>query len=509
MTQVDNKRIAKNTLYMYLRMLVTMVVSLYTSRIVFQALGIDNYGIYNVVGSVIVFFSFINQGLTTSTRRYITAEIAKGDAESQRNVFNLAVWAHVMIAGIILVLGETIGLWAVNNLLNLPEDRMFAANVVYQLSVLSAILSVMQAPFSAAITAHERMNIYAYLSILDVVMRLLLAYIVMVAPYDKLIVYAIVVFFVGVLNVVINRIYCYRKFPMCKYKRPHNKSLLKEMFGYMGWSLGGQLMVVLTNQGVTVLVNMFFTVASNAAMGVSNQITKIVNQFVTNFQIAFHPQITKQYVSRNYEEMNELAFRSSRYSSYLVLLFLVPICCQVTNFLGIWLGDYPQYAVEFCILTLVGICIDAMSAPLWMILSADKNIKKYQIVISAIYSFNFIGAWILLKCGLPPYSVILARIIVYLIAIVARLLLVKKKVSSFSIHHWVVEVFLQSLILAMIPLMCYWGIYHIRIGSAVLELIIKGGLEFIITGLTIFLIGLKQNERRFVLQRIPIIKKYV
>lgn len=502
MSQVDNKRIAKNTLYMYLRMLVTMVVSLYTSRIVFQALGIDNYGIYNVVASVIVFFSFINQGLTASTRRYITAEIEKGDAESQRNVFNLAVWAHVMIAGIILVLGETVGLWVVNSFLNLPGDRMFAANVVYQLSVLSAILSVMQAPFTAAITAHERMNIYAYLSILDVVMRLLLAYVVMVASYDKLIVYAICVFFVGVLNVVINRIYCYRKFPMCRYKRPHNRSLLKEIFSYMGWSLGGQLMGVFTNQGVTILVNTFFSVAANAAMGVSNQITKIVNQFVTNFQIAFHPQITRQYVSSNFEELNKLIVRSSRYSAYLVLIFLIPICCQVENFLSIWLGDYPHYAVEFCILTLIVIYFDAITGPLWMLLCSDKDIKKYQIVISIISSFNFFGAWVLLLLGLPPYSVVIARIVVYVAVLIARLVLSKERVSSFPVKEWLGKVLIQPLLFSIVPLICIYFLRMIVIENNIIELFVKAGIVLVITCILIFVFGFEKKERQFVYSKI-------
>ena len=509
MTQIDNKRIAKNTLYMYLRMLVTMVVSLFTSRIIFRALGVDNFGIYNVVGSVIVFFSFLNNGLTTATRRYITAEIAQGDEESQQNVFNLAVWAHVLIAAIILVLGETAGLWAVNNVLNLPEDRMLASNVVYQLSILSAILQVMQSPFTAAITSHERMSIYAYLSILDVTLRLGLAYVVMISPYDKLIVYAVSIFLVGGLNILFNRIYCYKKFPMCRYKRPHNKSLLKEMFGYMGWSLGGQLMVVFTNQGVTVLVNMFFTVAANAAMGVSNQITHIVSNFVTNFQIAFNPQITKQYVSKNWDEMNRLAIRSSRYSCFLVLLFLIPICCQISNFLGIWLGDYPQYAVEFCILTLVGIYLDAVSAPMWMILSSDKDVKKYQIVISSIYAFNFIGAWIMLKFGLPPYSVIIARITVYLVAIIARILLVKERVPSFSIRQWTFPLLLNTLVLSLIPLLCYIGIDKLPIHLPIVELFVKGGLVFLITAMSIFLIGFNKNERRFIIGKVPIIKTYI
>lgn len=502
--KVDNKKIARNTLYMYIRMLVTMVVSLFTARINFQALGIDNFGIYNVVGSVIVFFVFINQGLTTATRRYITAELVQGTPESQRNVFNLAIGAHILIALIILVLGETIGLWAVNSMLNIPDDRMFAANVVYQLSVFTAIVSVMQTPYTAAITANEKMNIYAYLSIYDILLKLAIAFGVLYIAGDKLIIFAVLLC-IGTTSVMfVNGLYCHYSFPMCRFVRPNNRSLLKEMFSYMGWNLGSQLMVILTNQGVTILVNMFFTVAANAAMGVSNQITNIVNNFVTNFQVAFNPQITKQYASKNWNDLNDLAIRSSRFSSFLVLIFMLPICCQIKNFLGIWLGNYPEGAVEFCILTLLGIFLDGISAPLWMILCSDKDVKKYQIVISIIYSFNFIGAWVLLKCGFPPYSVIVARILVYAIAIIARLWLVKERVPSFPVSKWIKEVLLKSIVVSIVPIVLYVLIKNLIFNNPFVEIILVGGGIFVMTIVPIMIFGLDNKERKFLFEKINI-----
>lgn len=502
MTQVDNKRIAKNTLYMYLRMLVTMVVSLFTTRINFKALGIDNFGIYNIVGSVIVFFTFINSGLTTATRRYITAELAQGNEESQRNVFNLAVWAHILISIVIIFLGETVGLWAVNHLLNIPADRMVAANVVYQLSVFTAVLNVMQIPYTASITANERMNIYAYISIFDIFAKLAVALGVLYIAGDKLIIYGVLLTISSTIVIIINRIYCHRSFPMCKYQKPNNRNLLKEMFGYMGWNLAGQGAVVLTNQGVTVLVNMFFNVAANAAMGVSNQITGIVTNFVSNFQVAFHPQITKLYVSSNHNDLINLANRCSRISSFLVLMFLVPICFQADNFLAIWLGDYPQYAVEFCWFTLIAIFIDCLSAPLWMILSADKDVKKYQIVISSIYAFNFIGAWLVLKFGFPPYSVIIVRCVVYVVAVTARLLLTKERVSSFMIAQWLTEVPLKSLLVAILPIVSCFLIDLVMIDNIIIEMIIKAGVAFVVTCASIFFIGLMPNERKLILDKV-------
>lgn len=504
-----NKRIAKNTLYMYLRMIVVMIVSLFTTRIVFRSLGVDDYGLYNVVGSIIVLFGFINSGLTTATRRYITAEIANGDKDSQQNVFNLSLCAHGLIAIIIFILAETVGLFLVNHTLNIPEDRIMAANVVYQLTVLTALWNVFQAPFQAAITAFERMNIYAYLSILDVALKLFVAYVVSMYRGDKLIVYSILIFASVFITTFVTRLYCIKKFDICRFKKPHNRILLKEMFGYMGWSLMGQFVVVLTSQGVSMLVNVFFSVAANAAMGISNQITNVVNQFVTNFQVAFHPQITKQYVNNDFKSLNTLALKTSRFSSYLVLIFFVPIAFQIKNFLSIWLGNYPDFAVEFCLLTLLCMFIDAISAPLWMIAMADKNIKQYQIIISIIYLFNFIGAWCVLKLGCKPYSVIWVRCVVYAIAVCARLFLVKNKISSFSIYNWLRDCIINTIKILLLPIIILILISKIYFSNIYIELITISGIALILMLISIFLLGLKNDERRYILNFInnKLIKK--
>jgi len=494
-TQTNNKTIAKNTMYMYIRMFVIMAVSLYTTRITFNALGISNYGIYNVVGSIIVFFTFINSGLTTATRRYITAEIAIGNEESQQNVFNLSLYSHALIGGIIFILAETVGLYVVNYTLNIPSERMFAANVVYQMSILAALWGVFQAPYQAAITAYEHMKIYAYLSIFEAILKLVVAYMILYSKGDKLIIYSILIFASGFLNTFITRLYCIHKFSICKFKHPHNKALLKEMFGYMGWSLWGQFVVVLTSQGVSMLVNVFFSVAANAAMGISNQITNIVTNFVTNFQVVFHPQITKQYVQKDSNSLNKLVIRTSRYSNYLVLIFMVPICCQIHTFLSLWLGNYPKFAVEFCVLTLLGLFIDSMAAPLWMILSADKNIKKYQIVTSFIYSFNFIGAYLFLKFGFEPYFVMIARIVVYAVALTARLIMVKEKVESFPIFLWIKKVIFRSVIITAIPFAFYYTIHEIVLPVQIIDLLVKVGSIFVVTALSILLLGLEKQER--------------
>ena len=506
-SQSNNMRIAKNTMYMYLRMLISLVVSFFTTRIIFRTLGVDNFGIYNIVGSIIVFFTFLNNGLVNATRRYFTAELAKGTTESQQNVFNLSLYSHAIVGVVIFLLAETIGVWAVNELLNIPKDRCFAANVVFQTSVLGAIIQVMQVPYASAITAHERMSVYAYLSIFDVLFKLALVASLVYIPGDSLIIYGCLLCVISLVNLLLFSGYCLYHFSECHFKKPYNKNLLKEMFKFMGWNLVGQGSVIATNQGVTILVNKYFSVAANAAMGVSNQITHIVTSFVTNFQMAFNPQITKLYVTGQFDELEKLATRCSRFSIYLVLAFTLPIICEIDNFLHLWLGDYPEFAVEFCIYTLIGMCIDSVSAPLWMILGSDKEIKKYQIIISTIYIFSFIFGWLFLYMGMPPYTVIFARMIVYAASMVARLFLVKEKIKTFPMGTWLSSVVWSTIKILILPSITIYLIKMVSYDNLILELIANCGLSLLLTIISTFVIGMSTKERRFIFTHILKIKK--
>lgn len=499
---VNNKRIAKNTMFLYMRMLVMMLVMLYTARVVLQALGFENYGIYNVVGSIIVFFVFINNGLSGATKRYIVTEIAKGTKESQQNVFNLTIISHVLIAIVILILSETIGLWVINSVLKIPEGRMFAANICYQFTILTTLVSIMTSPYSATIVAHEKMSIYAYLSILDAILALAIAFLIKIISGDVLIVYASLMCASSIIHAILNYIYCRKHFQMCHFKRPHNKKLLKEIFSYMGWSLTGQGAVVLTNQGVNMLVNIFCGVIVNAAMGISNQITNVVNKFVTNFQVAFNPQITKFYAIKDYKNLIKLVNRSTRYSSYLVLLFMVPICFETQNILSIWLGKYPEYAVSFSLLTIISIYFEAVTAPLWMVLCSDKNIKKYQIAVSLIFTINFIGSLILLYLGSEPYHVITLRIIVNIILIITRLLFVKSKIVDFPIKQWLHICFIRNSLILISPIIITYILYVQTYNNKFIELITVGGGSFILTAISIFIGGFNKNEKNFIKSKI-------
>lgn len=500
---IDNKRIAKNTMYMYMRMLVIMIVSLYTSRIVYNALGVDNYGLYNVVGSIIVFFVFINSGLSAATRRYIMAEMADGDEASQNTVFMTAIRAHGIIALIILILAETVGLWFTNTHLNVPEDRMFAANVAYQMSILSALIMVMQSPYTSALISYERMTVYAYLSVFEVLFKLATAFLILRLPGDELINYSYLVVAATVLTFLLFFVYCRRTFSICKFSNRTKPGLLKDMFSYMGWSSIGQGSVVASNQGVTLLVNNFCGLVANAAIGVSNTITQVINNFVTNFQVAFNPQITKSYISKDYNNLIPFISRTSRYSSFLVLIFLLPICFASKYFLTIWLGDYPQYAVEFCNYSMAYIYLEAITAPLWMVISSDRNIKNYQIIVSSIFLLNVVFSWVLLALDFPPFIVVIVKIVVDVILIAARLYLVKGRIELFSIHDWVKQAVGIPCLIAMcssiVPFLCFLFLHSdsVWVNFLLLSIVSVASAAFFI-----FMIGLTSNERQFVIKKV-------
>lgn len=494
----NNKRIAKNTLFMYLRMLVQMAVAFYTVRVIFNVLGTDNYGIFNVVGGVIVFFTFINSGLTSATRRYVTSEIVKGTVESGRHVFNTCVIAHLLIALIVLILSESIGVWVINHVLNIPTNRLVAANWVFQFSVLSAIIGIMQAPFDATIVAYEKMSIYAYFSILDVILKLAIVFILKVVPGDKLIIYSILLTGTFVITILVNRIYCYRTFPICRWKYKKDTPLLKEIFRFMSWSLLGQAAVVGTNQGVSMLINVYFNVAVNAAIGVSNQIISNVNKFVGNFQVAFNPQIIKSYTTHDFDYLITLMIRASKISSFLIIIFLVPLFFETGNVLTVWLGHYPEYAVEFCLLTFVAIYLEAVGAPLWMLQYAKSDIRNYQLVVSSVFGLIFPLSWLLLLMpGVPPYSVVYVRITIFVALLGVRLWYAHKVLPVLNIVLWLKEILGKGLIIIVLAGCMTGAVSRYLTASPLYHILTITVVSLCCTLPLIYRVGLNNSERSF------------
>lgn len=498
-----NKRIAKNTIFLYIRMLVLMLVSLYTTRVLLKALGIDDYGIFNVVGGLIVMITFIKEGLTGAGRRYIMAELATGDVKSQQLMYTNVVISHLMLCGIILLLGETIGLWFFSNYLNIPDGRFNAAMWVYQLSMASSLVMIMLSPFNAVIVSEEKMSAYAYFSIVDAVLKLAIVWVVMAVNVDKLIVYACLVVVVNVVDYLMYYVYCCRKFEMCRMVRINGMGQLKELFGYMSWTVFGMGANVTSRQGVTMLVNIYFNVAVNAAIGISNMIISAAQQFVSNFQMAFAPQLTKNYIAGNYEEVTSLVSRASRYSSFLVLVMLIPISVVISDLLEIWLGEYPQYTEEFCILTLICIYFDAMSNPLTTVITADKNIKVYQVFIAIVYLMDFLISWSVLVMGALPYFVIVVRGLLSIVGMVVRLKMIKQKVIGFSVRRWLKAIIGRGIIIVTLclPLVLVNNMNVID-GNVWIRFVGMGAASLIwVVGL-IWTIGMKKREREFVVNKV-------
>ena len=498
----NNKRIAKNTLYMYVRMLAIVLVSLFTVRVVFRELGEENYGIYNLVAGVIVFFSFLNNGLTSATRRFVTTELATGTVDSQRHVFNTCVVAHILIAAIVVILGETIGLWFVYEMLNIPAGRVDAALWVYQFSLASAAVSIMQAPYNATIVAHERMSVFAYISILDVLLRLGVACMVCILPGDVLINYGALLLFSMLATTSVYRAFCVKSFPDSRWQYRKDTPLLRQVFGFMSWSVLGQLAVVGANQGVSVLVNLYTSVAVNAAIGVSNQIVNVANNFVVNFQMAFNPQIIKSYANREYGYLKSLMLRSSKLSSYLIILFLVPVMFECPRLLHLWLGDYPAYSVEFCVLTLFAIYLDAIAAPLWMLSYAKREIRNYQLILSSIYALTFFGAWLVLGIGLVPYAVVVVRIVVYAVMLAVRFFFAHRILDTLKVWEWFSQVVLRSLLIIVGASFLTWVVSTRLEATPILHIAVTASVSTASILLLAFFIGLNRHEREVCLAQV-------
>lgn len=363
-TTENNKRIAKNTLLLYFRMLFLMAVSLYTSRIVLNALGVEDFGIYNVVGGVVTMFSVLSGSLSAAISRFITYEIGKGNQDKLNKIFSSAVTIQLGLAGIIILLAETIGIWFLNIKMNIPELRMEAANWVFQFSILTFAINLISVPYNACIIAHEKMSAFAYISILEAIGKLAIAYLIVVSPMDKLIFYAILMCIVALIVRFTYGNYCKRHFSECTYHFIWDKQLLKQMFGFAGWNFIGAASAVLRDQGGNVVINLFCGPTVNAARGIAFQVNTAVNQFVTNFMTALNPQITKSYAAGNKEYMMTLIFQGARLSFYMLLLLSLPILINTHYILGLWLKLVPDHAVLFVQLVLIFAMSESISQPL-------------------------------------------------------------------------------------------------------------------------------------------------
>lgn len=458
----DNKRIAKNTLYLYLRMFITLIVGLYTSRVVLQTLGIEDYGIYNVVGGVVVMFSFINSSMATATQRFITYALGKKDEIFLKRVFSTSVLIFFAIAFLIIFLSETIGLWFLTHKMQIPAGRIEAVMWVYQFSILSTVIGLLGIPYNALIIAYEKMNVFAYLSVLEVVMRLLIVFALVFFPVDKLILYAFLNVVVQLLIFLCYRVYCKKNFEVTSFSLLFDKSLFKEMFVFSGWTMTGNISVVCYTQGLNILLNLFFGPAVNAARGVAVQVQTVLRNFCVNFQTAVNPQITKSYVQSDFYHLHSLILTSSKFSFFLLFFVSLPVMLETTFILKIWLGMVPEHTENFIRLILMSSMIIALSNPLIVALQATGRIKKFQILESAVLLCNpFISYFLLKFTNVPPEIVFIVQLGLELCAQYVRIRIILPNIQM------PIGIYMKGVVYPILKVICiapiaplliyYWG----------------------------------------------------
>lgn len=496
----SNKRIARNTVFLYFRSMMTMFISLYTSRVILQVLGVEDYGIYNVVGSFVSLMGFLCGAMSTSTSRYITYALGKGDEKYLKDVFSTTLLAHLLIAAIIVVFGETVGLWFLYNKLIIPADRMIAAMIAYQVSIISIVVYMWSIPYNACIIAHEKMNAFAYISIFEATSKLLIVFALIMIPYDKLIAYSILLFSVQLQIRYIYSWYCKKHFIESKFCFIWNKRLLKEIVSFAGWNLWGSGAYALFTQGVNVLLNMFFGPVLNSARGVALQVQSAVSVFSANFQTAINPQITKSYAINDFDMMHTLMCRSSKFSFYLLFCLSLPIVMDTDFILGLWLKEVPTHTSSFLRLMLCICIIDAMSGPLMTAAAATGKVKKYQSVIGTILLMIVPLSYVALKMGGPPEVVLYVQLIVFIIAAVVRLFIIKPMINL-PIGMFLFKSVQPCIIVTMTSLVIMFAFINI-IPSSVIKPMLIIILSIIVATVTFFLFAMTAGEREFVLSKI-------
>lgn len=502
-SNANNVRIAKNTIFLYFRMILLMAVSLYTSRVVLATLGVEDYGVYNVVGGFISMLAFLNGAMSGSTQRYITVELGRGNQESLKEVFSTCVVTHAIIALIVLILGETIGLWFVVNKMVIPTSRMTSAIIVYQCSIITSIVQIMSYPYNADIIAHEKMSAFAYISIYEAFANLGIAFLIRVGNYDRLSLYAIALLVVKASVIMIYRIYCRTQFPEATFKLLINKRLIKELFSFTGWNLWGGMAGTLMGQGINVLLNIFFGPAVNAARGLAVQVQSAVHQFATNFQMAMNPQIIKTYATGEIQSMHSLIFRSAKFSFMLLLCIMLPLATEIDTILGLWLKDVPEYTNIFVCLMLIVCMIDSVSNPFMTASSATGKVKVYQSVVGGILISIIPISYVVVRMGGSPYSVFIVHIIVGIIAFIVRLLIVRKLINL-SIRDYITRVILPCAFVFLPTFLFAWFVRSIMPEGIIFSAMIII-LTLVMSVICAFFLGLSKNERHFILERLNLI----
>lgn len=502
----NTKRIAKNTLMLYVRMLFGMLVSLYTSRVVLQALGVEDYGIYNVVGGVVAMFSMISNSLSSSVSRFLTFELGKGNMDALKRVFSTSLSIHVVLSVIIVLLAETVGVWFLNTHIIIPETRLYAANWVFQASVFTFVINLWSVPFSASIVAHERMSAFAYIGILNIVLRLLIVLFIAYSGlgFDRLIVYALLLVVVVCIMQTIYWTYCTRHFEECRISLHFDTRYWKAMSSFAGWNFIGCTAVLLKDQGINVLLNLFMGPVINAARGIAGTVNNVLASFSNNFMTALNPQITKSYATGDYEYMFSLVERGSRFSYYILLMFALPVLFETEFILTLWLKSYPEHTVNFIRLILIVTLCDISSNTLINLQTATGRIRNYQLAVGGMLLMNFPLSYLCLNFGYPPESTLIVALVVSVCCLLLRLIFLRTMVGL-SVNRFLrkvcMNVLLVTFVAAIIPFLIY-----IQMCDSIIRFFLICIVTVFCSLFAIYFIGCTNKERLFIKNKLLTLK---
>lgn len=506
-TDSNNKRIAKNTLLLYFRMLFMMVVSLYTSRVILNALGVEDFGIYNVVGGVVAMFTVISGSLSAAISRFITYELGSGNQSKLNKIFSASVTIQLLLSLIIVILIEFVGVWFLNNKMTIPESRMTATNWVLQFSIVTFVINLISVPYNAAIISHERMSAFAYISILEVACKLAIAFLIMVSPMDKLVFYAILMCAVSIIIQLTYGYYCKRNFVECTYHFHWDVDILKKMFGFAGWNFIGASSAVLRDQGGNIVINLFFGPSVNAARGIANQVNSAIMGFVSNFMTALNPQITKSYASGDKQYMMTLIFQGARLSFYMLLLLSLPVFVNTHYILVIWLKLVPEHAVLFVQLILIFAMSESISNPLITAMLATGKIKKYQIVVGGLQLLNLPVSYVCLRFGCIPETVLVVAIVISQCCLAARLYMLRGMIGLSSIQY-MKKVYLNIIVVALLAV-AVPGLLSKYMEESFLTFVVLSLAAIVCTIIVEFYVGCNGKEREFVVDKVKNLKNKV
>lgn len=499
-----NKRIAKNTMLLYVRMLFMLAISLYTSRVILNTLGVVDYGINNVVGGVIAMLGFLTGSLGAASSRYITFDLGQGNMDVMKKTFGNILSIHFLLAALILLVGETIGLWFMTTQLHIPADRSQAAFWVYQFSIFSAMLAVISVPYNATIIAHEKMSAFAYITILDAVLKLLIVYFLQVLPYDKLITYAILFFAIQTVDRVIYGMYCSRHFAETHTRPLYDKKIFREIFAFAGWTMNGNLAVMGYTQGLNILLNIFFGPVVNAARGVAVQVQSVCQQFCNNFQMALNPQLTKSYAQGELEDMGRLLVKSSKFSFYILFFIVLPLMFEADFVLHLWLGLVPEHTVSFLRLILIVGLLNTLSNPIIVSVHATGKLKRFQMIEGTMLLSIVPIAYLLLKFfHVQPEVVFGVHIVVEILTQYARLRIVLPMIGQ-RLSVYGKQVFLPIVRVAILAPIVPWAVSHYVSGGWPSFFLI-GVICVLCTSTIVYFIGCTTSEQIFLKSKIAIV----